>query len=222
MHPQATVIGTDLSLMQPVDAAPPNCTFIRDDIEDDWVFDRPFDYVHLRMMVTCFDDPRGVLQRIYDNLQPGGWVEYHDHAFEIVGSDPSSEAFTQASAVARLLELMKQGMWNAKKRDLAVPRRYKTWMREMGFVNVVERPLLVPVNSWPVDPADKLLGQFSRMTMEKVIDSSVKMLIAAGLKQEEVPEFLQSCKWSVGHAHLRAYYISKSALCSLSHAFRVG
>lgn len=80
-HPRSRVIGSDLSLIQPLSHLP-NCEFVRDDIEDLWVFDRHFDYIHLRLMVSSFKDPRAVMQTIFDNLKPGGWVEYQDTIFE--------------------------------------------------------------------------------------------------------------------------------------------
>lgn len=50
--PNAHVIGTDLSRIQPdVEDSLPNCHFVRDDAEDEWIFDHAFDYIHLRMMV---------------------------------------------------------------------------------------------------------------------------------------------------------------------------
>lgn len=35
-NPGSNVIGTDLSLIQP-DTHPPNCTFVREDVEDSWI-----------------------------------------------------------------------------------------------------------------------------------------------------------------------------------------
>lgn len=48
-HPETQVFGTDLSLIQP-SYVPPNCSFVREDSEEDWVFGFPFDYIHLRVM----------------------------------------------------------------------------------------------------------------------------------------------------------------------------
>lgn len=48
-HPTAEVVGTDLSLIQPK-YSPPNCHFVREDAEEEWVHDSPFDYIHVRMM----------------------------------------------------------------------------------------------------------------------------------------------------------------------------
>ncbi|KAK8072538.1 hypothetical protein PG996_005886, partial [Apiospora saccharicola] len=53
-HPDCHVVGTDLSLIQPANA-PPNCEFIKEDSEDEWVFTQyKFDYVHLR--TVCMPD----------------------------------------------------------------------------------------------------------------------------------------------------------------------
>ncbi|KAK8126955.1 S-adenosyl-L-methionine-dependent methyltransferase [Apiospora kogelbergensis] len=51
-NPGARVVGTDLSLIQPPpDAVPPNCSFVREDSEEDeWVHEVEFDYIHMRAM----------------------------------------------------------------------------------------------------------------------------------------------------------------------------
>jgi ubiquinone/menaquinone biosynthesis C-methylase UbiE len=79
-HPQARVIGTDLSAIQPSNH-PANCDFIKDDAEEEWVFPQvpAFDLVHLRMVCMSFDDPMKVMKSAVGSLKEGtGWVEYHD------------------------------------------------------------------------------------------------------------------------------------------------
>ncbi|POS70662.1 hypothetical protein DHEL01_v210946 [Diaporthe helianthi] len=69
--PESNVIGTDLSLIQPED--PPNCSFIKEDAElDEWTLPAVFDYIHLRMIHTCFDDYAALFRKCYENLEPGG------------------------------------------------------------------------------------------------------------------------------------------------------
>lgn len=213
-HPQAKVTGTDLSLIQPV-TAPSNCVFVREDCEEEWVFEHKFDFVHLRTMFTCFNDPRGVMQKIYDNLEPGGWVEYEDSALEFIGVDAEAEEYVRASPVAQWMDLMKRGLWNAVGRDIAVALKYKQWMAEIGFTDVVEKPVLCPVNSWPLDPVDREIGHFCRLDMERALDSTVKMLLAGGLTQEELPAFKESVRWSLGDRNLRGYFIGKSIVICL-------
>lgn len=176
-------------------------------MEEKWIFPEPFDFIHLRTMVTCFDDPKQVMQTAYNHLVPGGWVEYQDFAFEIVAAEESSEEFVRNSAFVRWYDLVRRGLWNATGRDMSAPRKYKEWMEEMGFINVVEKRVLSPVNGWPLDPEDKLLGQFWHSDIEKVFEGAIKMLLAAGLTQEEIPQFIQDVRVSISDRQLRAYYI---------------
>lgn len=206
-QPAATVTGTELSLIQPA-SAPANCAFIREDAEDPWVFEegRRFDLVHLRAVCSCFTDPRAVMQKVFDQLAPGGWCEYDDFAFEQVPAEAESEAFVRASPSAQFINLVTQGLRNAG-RDPLVAKKYKGWMEEIGFVDVVEHQLLCPINGWPLDPEDRLLGQFMHLNSEKGVPSMVKVLLAAGMSQEEVPEFLEKVKHSIADVKLRAYNI---------------
>lgn len=48
-RPESQVFGSDLSLIQPL-YVPPNCQFVREDSEEEWVFPFSFDYIHLRLM----------------------------------------------------------------------------------------------------------------------------------------------------------------------------
>lgn len=48
-HPNSRVVGTDLSLIQTSENLPPNCSFVREDSEELWVHDHPFDYIHWRL-----------------------------------------------------------------------------------------------------------------------------------------------------------------------------
>lgn len=73
-HPESNVIGTDLSLIQPpADTLPLNVSFVKEDSEkDEWIFPEPFDYIFLRLVYTCFDDYRALIQKCYDHMVPGG------------------------------------------------------------------------------------------------------------------------------------------------------
>jgi trans-aconitate methyltransferase len=72
-------------------SVPPNCLFQVDDAEDDWTFNEPFDYIHARAVVTCFKDNRAMLQKIYDNLAPGGYFELQDPCLPMQSDDGTLE-----------------------------------------------------------------------------------------------------------------------------------
>ncbi|KAK8087532.1 S-adenosylmethionine-dependent methyltransferase, partial [Apiospora hydei] len=47
-----------------------------------------FDYIHLRFVVTCFNDHHGVLSQAFNHLKPGGWIEYQDTAPVLMSPHP--------------------------------------------------------------------------------------------------------------------------------------
>lgn len=73
-HPEADVLGIDLSPIQSP-YVPPNCRFEIDDAEDNWVYNYKFDYIHGRYICPFLADVPKMLERIYENLNPGGYVE---------------------------------------------------------------------------------------------------------------------------------------------------
>jgi SAM-dependent methyltransferase len=71
-NPKVSVVGTDLSPIQPP-SAPPNCSFVVENVEKDWVFSEPFDYIHGRMLMLGIHDWAKYFRQCFDHLKPGGW-----------------------------------------------------------------------------------------------------------------------------------------------------
>jgi len=78
--PNATVIGTDLSPIQPI-WVPPNCKFYVDDAESEWAYspDEHFDFIHARGLCGGIADWPRFYGQGYQNLKPGGWLEIVEH-----------------------------------------------------------------------------------------------------------------------------------------------
>lgn len=51
-HPSATVLGVDLSPIQPA-YVPVNCSFRVDNVEADWIPEEKFDFIHSRAMIAA-------------------------------------------------------------------------------------------------------------------------------------------------------------------------
>lgn len=68
-----------------------------------------------------------------------------DWAFETVAADEASETASRAHPIS-LQNFMNRGVEGAKMmgRNIDVTTRYKKWMLELGFVDVVERQILCP------------------------------------------------------------------------------
>jgi SAM-dependent methyltransferase len=54
-HPEANVLGIDLSPIQP-SFVPPNLSFQVDDLDGQWTFGHKFDFIYSRMMTASFED----------------------------------------------------------------------------------------------------------------------------------------------------------------------
>lgn len=155
-HPEAEVLGVDLSAIQPW-FIPPNLTFQVDDIEEPWSFSQPFDYIHSRMMTSSLADWKTYLRQCFDNLAPGGWLELQD-----VGPFPSSDDDTlkPEHTLFKWAQLLSEACIKLGRpyQDVTM---YKDLMADVGFVNIVETKFKWPVNPWPREKKFKLLGAWS-------------------------------------------------------------
>ncbi|KAK8016817.1 hypothetical protein PG993_015006 [Apiospora rasikravindrae] len=183
-NPTSDVIGTDLSMIQPLPWTP-NCQFVLENSEtDDWLFPHNFDYVHLRGVLSCFHDVRTVIRRAHDHLSPGGWIEFQDGVFDLAGHDDGS---FEGTALQRWSALLRAGA-AARGRDLAKARRYKQHLLDAGFVDVHERLIMVPGGPWHAEDAKmKVVGVYTTNIMSThVLESFKPFLASAGLSPAEI------------------------------------
>lgn len=201
-YPDSTVVGTDLSPIQP-DMIPRNLRFeIGDAEEADWGFDMPFDYIHARAMVTCFKDPKAVLQRIYENLAPGGYFELQDPCLPMQCDDDTMKG----TALEKWNELLCEGMLKMGK-DLRDNRNWGRYMREMGFEGVFESKGAVAFNTWPKGKKNKLLGALSCQNLSDGVQSMSLALFTRvmGMGSDEVLSFLEYVKKDLANPKIHSY-----------------
>lgn len=122
----------------------------------------------------------------------------------MVGENAATTAYLHNSPYYKWFQAMVAGGASFG-RDFRVANKYKAWMIEAGFVNVVEKIVLVPVNGWPVDRKDKLLGNWYSLDVLRFLDGSKKILQAGGYPLEEIPGFLEDVRHSSLDARLRCY-----------------
>ncbi|KAH8681676.1 S-adenosyl-L-methionine-dependent methyltransferase [Xylariales sp. PMI_506] len=221
-NPSSHVIGVDLSAIQPTNRSIPNCEFVKADIEDEWIFSQPnpdhqkcaetghcehkimFDYIHLRLMFSCFEDPRTVMKCAFDNMTSGGWIEFQETSFDVYQGNPSfyGDAF-QRWAAGCLKGAAAVG------RDLSWIYKYKQWLEEIGFVDVTERKFLLTCGEWPTDSKLKLVGRYCLQDMlEGIRGIGYKMLRLAGMTTEEVETLINQCASELKHPQSQTYWYS--------------
>lgn len=130
-HPTSSVVGNDLSKIQP----PPdvaNCFFERMDCEDDWMWTTRFDYVHVRMIVAAIRDPRRLLRQAFESLNPGGWIELADMDGDLLPDEgPAADPRVAVSNVKRWFDLCAIGA-AMQGIDTHKAKHYKKWLIEAG------------------------------------------------------------------------------------------
>ncbi|KAK4104071.1 S-adenosyl-L-methionine-dependent methyltransferase [Parathielavia hyrcaniae] len=160
-YPQSDIIGTDLSPIQPA-MVPPNVRFFVEDSSDDWEYPAEFDFIHTRTTIACWSDmKKQIIQRAFDHLRPGGWLECQEipvHIYSDDGTIPDDYGWLRWArdfeTVSRLAH-----------RQADVGPQLKDWMREVGFVDVQEIAFKIPLNGWPKDMRLKHVGMMWQRNM---------------------------------------------------------
>ncbi len=142
--PSATVIGTDLSPIQPA-WVPPNCTFYVDDSESRWTFqpNDAFDFIHGRAMGGSIKDWPLLYSEIYKHVKPGGWVEIQEYETWALPNDDKDELPPNLLKWQTNINLASEKFG----KKLNVAKEHKENMIAAGFVDVkdvIHRVLISP------------------------------------------------------------------------------
>lgn len=129
-------------------------------------------------MFTCFNNPRDILRQAHANLEPGGWIEYQDLLFD-VDSDDGSHLGTGIHRWSHLANLGAA----ARGRDVEVARKYKDYLSEAGFVDIVEARYKFFGNPWPghASERDHQLGMYIEIIGAEVVRTISTRLLGEGL-----------------------------------------
>ncbi|KAH8655304.1 S-adenosyl-L-methionine-dependent methyltransferase [Xylariales sp. PMI_506] len=219
-NPSSLVVGTDLSAIQPHPRVP-NCVFMKSDVEEDeWIFPEPnpdhskcatssglhehfisFDYIHLRLMFSCFNDPRVVIARAFENLQPGGWIEFQEGSFTLIQANPDYKG----DALQRWAAGCIKGA-AAVGRNVDNQQFYRSWLIEAGFVDVSERHLFPPFGDWHPDPDLSHLGLYVRANLNEGLQPiGWKMLRLAGMEPDEIDSLIKEARAELMDENSRTY-----------------
>ena len=156
-YPSASVVGTDLSPVQPT-MVPPNLKFEIDDFEQEWTFQKDsFDFIHWRLLLASVSDYPKLFRQAFQHMKPGGYMEIHEVD---PGQCCDDGTVTEDSSSVRWSQLFYEG---CKKAGRPIPPigSYKVMMESAGFVDIKELILKRPSNNWPKDKNLKRIGMVS-------------------------------------------------------------
>jgi len=208
-YSSALVTGVDISPTMPA-VVPPNIRFEIDDVEDEWTYSKPFDYIHCRYMVGSISDWPKLMRQCHDNLSPGGWVEFQDFDIDYYSQDGS---LTEEHAFRRWLALSAQAAGQVG-RSLRVGVQLEQWVRDAGFVDVQVFKVPVPIGSWPRDKRLKRMGVFNWTQIFEGLQAVSLRLFLNVLKwtQSELEALLMEVRADMKNKDIHALYdVSVSA-----------
>jgi Methylase involved in ubiquinone/menaquinone biosynthesis len=160
-HPEAEVIGCDLSPVQPT-MVPPNVKFLVDDIESEWAYESdPFDFIHARYLVVSIKDFGKLIKQCYRSVKPGGWVEFQDWD----GYPMSPDGSLNGTALQQYYDEV-WGAFEDVGYEVRPGPKLEQWFKEAGFVNIHVEKFVIPYGVWPKDPHLKKVGAWNQTQAE--------------------------------------------------------
>ncbi|KAK2743784.1 hypothetical protein FQN57_004721 [Myotisia sp. PD_48] len=155
-YPHAYVLGTDLAPMQP-NNPPPNCEFQSSrDYESPWLLgEDSWDFIHLQLACGSVSSWPNLYSKVFAHLKPGtGYFEQVEIDFE-----PRSYDAPLNGPLVDWYHHLKEATDQAKK-PIAFNRSTEHMLKEAGFVDVTHEVIGLPLNEWPPDQHEKLVGKW--------------------------------------------------------------
>ncbi|KAF8245687.1 S-adenosyl-L-methionine-dependent methyltransferase, partial [Wilcoxina mikolae CBS 423.85] len=159
-YPEAEVVGTDLSPIQP-SWVPPNCKFEVDDVEKEWTFqDKSFDYIHSRNLAQSIGNWEKYMSEMYRCTKPGGYCELAESGGTLYSDDNTTHA-----GVKLHCDLCKDAMARIG-RPFPTGATLKGYLEKAGFVDVKLQDFKMPLGPWAKDQHMKRVGAMTLLMDE--------------------------------------------------------
>lgn len=208
--PKASIFGTDLSAVQPLDV-PDNVHFeIQDCSEADWV--RPFgsvDYCHVRFLAGSLTSYEDLIRNSKRYLRPGtGWLECQEiHPTPVSDDNTIPENWASRTWDDNLDYACTQAIYPP--RPVRIGPDIKSWMEQAGYVDIHEHISKIPIGPWPKDKRLKRIGQWWLANWLSGLQGfSLKLFSTDGLKwsREEIEVMLAEVRKSFSMKEVHSYH----------------
>ena len=106
-----------------------------DDAESDRAYQSKFDFIHLRTLGGSIKDVPRLIQQAYDNLKPGGWVEWQEFETTVRTDD---DWFPENSATLEWINTLNAAAAKFGK-TIDIAPTLKSSIKQAGFMNVTDK-----------------------------------------------------------------------------------
>ncbi|KAI0912010.1 S-adenosyl-L-methionine-dependent methyltransferase [Ustulina deusta] len=188
-YPEANILGLDLSPIQPT-SVPPNVTFQVDDVEDTWVHDNDYDFIHMREACGYMRSTPTVIESAIAHLKPGGWLELQEFHWVAEKEDGTIDPKVP---VNRYMEHMMSAAAATEGRKIPIVPDIGDIMKQAGFVDIKKKTYRVPYGTWPTDPVARRRGAVLSVNAELLLPTSDKVLGYIGVTPEQAETLYSDC-----------------------------
>ncbi|CAG7558059.1 unnamed protein product [Fusarium equiseti] len=173
-YPEAEVIGSDLSPIQPT-WVPPNVKFEIDDATLRWTWDNnTFDFIHIRYLFGAIKDWTSLFKEAYRCCAKDGWIQSAEADVHIRSDDGTTDDLDVLKLWAKLFTEGGKLLGNSffvQEDDLQ-----EKGIHEAGFTDIKSIEYKFPIGGWPKDPELREVGNFVRATLENDLEGYTLLL----------------------------------------------
>jgi len=200
LFPSASVIGTDISPIQPT-WVPPNLKFEMEDATQDWTFaENHFDYIHMRYLFGAIADWNALLKQAYRACKPGGYVESFETSCVFKSDDGTVLEGSPMDQWGKVFDAA--GRKFGRPFDVVGDECVDTAFKEAGFEDITTWDFKCPTGGWSQDKKLKEIGTFAQLALTSDLEGWVLYIWTAvmGWTKEETHVYI---------AHLRRQFRDK-------------
>ncbi|KAI3320229.1 S-adenosyl-L-methionine-dependent methyltransferase [Xylariaceae sp. AK1471] len=179
-YPNANILGIDLSPIQPT-SVPPNVTFQIDDVEDTWVHDDDYDFIHMREASGYMRSTPTVIESALVHLKPGGWFELQEFHWIAEKEDGTIDP---RLPVNTYMDHMSE-VGRTEGRNIPIVPTIGDIMKRAGYVDIQKKTFRVPYGTWPADPTERRRGACLSVNAELLLPTSSRLLGTIGMTPDQ-------------------------------------
>ncbi|EXK76095.1 hypothetical protein FOQG_19146 [Fusarium oxysporum f. sp. raphani 54005] len=172
-HPDADVIGIDISPIMP-NWVPPNLKFQIDDCGREWTFkESSFDYIHARDLNGSVNWCE-FTKEVFRALAPGGVAEFHEGPIKFRSRKVTLAKESYMNRWGEFFRAVRE-----KRRRPFLVANNETLQQEMaaaGFKDITAYEYEIPIGPWPESEDGKTLGKFALAILTLDIVGSILRL----------------------------------------------
>ena len=204
--PKAEIIATDIAnTFQPL-SAPPNVFFELDDAQNEWAYNEPFEFIHMRDLFGAFSDWSTIYAKVFRNLRRGGSFEIADHGLiHFKKETPNSNTRIFNGAI--------QSAADKAGRPLGLNHLKKSMFDNVELSVTKCRVFEVPLSTYDPHPQKKSTGKMSMIAaLEGLEAMSLRLLTKQlGWKGEDLKKLCEKVQEEVmrpdAHAFIHVQFV---------------